>query len=102
MRVTTDAITELTGIRTQTVGVDNTFLGTSVTVAGLLSGEDVRQQLAGMPVGDVVVVPKRALDQKRERFLDGTTVESLAGALGAPVRCGGEFADLLRALELRR
>jgi NifB/MoaA-like Fe-S oxidoreductase len=57
--------------------------------------------LHGAPVGERLLVPTRALDQRGEVFLDGVTVAEVARTVGAPVLAGREFADLLRALDLQ-
>jgi NifB/MoaA-like Fe-S oxidoreductase len=101
MRETAQALSETIGVDLAVTPVVNDFLGDTVTVAGLIGGGDLLRQLAGKRIGDRVLAPGRALDQRGERFLDGVTVADVARAVGAPVVAGREFADLLRALELR-
>jgi len=101
MRATAGEVGERLDIELRAVPIVNDFLGPTVNVAGLLAGTDIVRQLAGTRVGDLLLVPGRALDQRGERFLDGTTVAEVARAVGAPVAAGREFADLLRTLGLR-
>jgi NifB/MoaA-like Fe-S oxidoreductase len=90
-----------TGVRLEVVPVVNDFLGETVTAAGLIAGRDVLRQLVGRRIGELLLVPRRALDQREELFLDGVGVAEVARTLGAPVVAGGEFADLVRALGVR-
>ncbi len=83
--------------------VTNRFFGDMVTVAGLLTGRDLREtaraELARAPA-DLVIVPSAALGGDPPEFLDGMTPGELQSALGIPVRAGGDGPDgLLAALE---
>jgi NifB/MoaA-like Fe-S oxidoreductase len=100
LQETARAVAAQTGLDLRVVPVINEFLGDSVTVAGLIGGRDMLRQLQGMPVGDRLLVPARALDQRGEVFLDGVSVAEVARTVGAPVFAGREFADLLRLLDL--
>ncbi len=56
--------------------IKNNFFGEQVTVAGLLCGQDVIEQLNENPyLGDLVLLPKVMLDNAGERFLDDITLE---------------------------
>ncbi|GHU74984.1 hypothetical protein AGMMS49992_18010 [Clostridia bacterium] len=75
----------------------NRFLGESVTVAGLVTFADLREQLAGIPAGEVWI-PESMLSADGV-FLDDRTPDELSEALGVPVRvlpCDG--GALRRAL----
>jgi putative radical SAM enzyme (TIGR03279 family) len=100
LQETARVLSAQTGVALRVVPVVNDFLGDSVTVAGLIAGQDVLRQLHGAPVGERLLVPTRALDQRGEVFLDGVGVADVARTVGAPVLAGREFADLLRALDL--
>jgi NifB/MoaA-like Fe-S oxidoreductase len=64
--------------------VSNRFFGSTVTTAGLLTGQDVAEALRAGPAADVVFVPASAV-REGEGFLDGMMVESLAAEIGVPV-----------------
>ena len=69
--------------------VHNTVLGETVTVSGLLMGEDVMQQMRGCCAGlDVIFMPANAFCAGTEMMLDGVTRGELADALGVEVRIG--------------
>ncbi len=66
--------------------VENHFFGSSVTVAGLLTGRDViRAALDKIDGHELLLVPDVVLDGER-RFLDDITVDNLEDALGIPAR----------------
>ena len=64
--------------------IENNFFGDSVTVAGLLTGQDIINGLAGKVEPDqTVLIPAVAL--RDGMFLDNTTLSDLQMALGVPV-----------------
>ena len=73
------------GLRADVAAVPNEFFGRAITVAGLLTGQDVARALSGRSLGDVVLVPRVALTETRGVFLDDVAPEDLARALGVPI-----------------
>lgn len=63
----------------------NNFFGRSITVAGLLTGKDILEQLDGEELGDAVLIPENCLKHDEDIFLCGMTVDELSAALGTPV-----------------
>ena len=78
--------------------VSNRFFGSSVTTAGLLTGQDVAGALHGGPAADLVFVPASAV-REGEGFLDGRMVESLAAEIGVPVLAAELPREVGAALE---
>lgn len=78
----------------------NRFFGESVTVAGLLTGGDVIEQLKGKMLGDELIIPAVMLKADEEIFLDDKTPSDLSKALGnIPVRaCKSDGAELIRTI----
>lgn len=73
--------------------VRNEYFGPSVNVGGLLTGQDILRQVKGKLHSNTLLLPHNMLREGEDVFLDGMTVEALAGALGvavAPVRGEGE------------
>lgn len=68
----------------------NNFFGESITVSGLLTGKDIKEQLEGEPLGDALFIPRNALRHGEETFLCGMTVDELSRSLGVPVKIGGD------------
>jgi putative radical SAM enzyme (TIGR03279 family) len=73
------------GLRTEIVAVANEFFGRAITVAGLLTGQDVARALAGRPLGDAVLIPRVALTETKGVFLDDVAPDDLARHLDVPI-----------------
>ena len=73
------------GFTARTVRIQNDFFGHTITVAGLLTGGDIARQLAGLPLGDAVLIPGNSLRDGEDIFLDDMTLEQLEDTLGVPV-----------------
>jgi len=71
--------------RVNVAAVSNRFLGDTVTVAGLLTGEDVITQLAGCGIGDVLVLPPAMFGGPEGQSLDEMRPERIGAALERPV-----------------
>ena len=79
--------------------IENNFFGPEITVAGLLTGKDVAEQLSGKELGDEVLIPAAMLRAEGDLFLCGMTPEELAERLGAPLcAVNGDGRELLAAL----
>jgi putative radical SAM enzyme (TIGR03279 family) len=90
------------GSRVQVRELDNRYLGKSITVAGLLGGNDILSGLQDFEVGDFLLVPSEAISRIESVFLDDLSPADLANRLGRPVYPGGrtvaEFFSSLRKL----
>jgi len=64
----------------------NDFFGHTITVAGLLTGVDIYNQLQGKNVGDVLLIPKAMMKSDENVFLDDVTVEDLSKRLGVEIK----------------
>ena len=90
---------KLNGIKISVHEVENRFFGEEITVAGLLTGKDMAEQLKGKPLGDAVIIPANTLRAEGDLFLCGMTPGELSDTLGVPVvPAKGEGAALLAAL----
>lgn len=79
--------------------IRNDFFGESITVAGLLTGQDIIRQLSGRPLGERLLLPECMFRSGEEVFLDDVTREEMQNALQIPiniVKSGGQ--DLVRAV----
>ena len=63
------------------VKIINKFFGESITVAGLLTGRDISEQLMGIELGDELLIPAAALRAEDEDFLCGMTLAELSDKL---------------------
>ena len=73
------------GLEIRVHRIINRFFGESVTVAGLLTGKDVSQQLMGKDLGDELLFPAVMLRADGDVFLDDMTPGELSETLGVPV-----------------
>ena len=78
------SVTEMT-----VIPVVNDFFGEAVTVAGLLTGQDVVAQLRGRELGDVVVLPAAMFGGPEGQTLDGMWPQEIGDALGREVMTSG-------------
>jgi len=66
--------------------ITNEFFGETVTVSGLLTGQDIIKQLKNKPLGDKLLIPKNALRFDDVVFLDDVTVEDVEKELSVGVK----------------
>jgi len=70
-----------TGSRLQVFVVDNHFFAGGVTVAGLLTGHDIVEQLQGQKLPDILLIPDMMCREGQDVLLDDMTLEGLAETL---------------------
>ena len=63
------------------VAIKNDFFGADVTVAGLITGADLLQQLRDKDLGQGILIPDVVLKDGGELFLDGLTIEDIRSSL---------------------
>ncbi len=73
------------GIQVTVYPIQNEFFGTSITVAGLLTAQDIIAQLSGKPLGKALLLPDVMLRDGEEVFLDDLTCADVEKALQTPV-----------------
>ena len=85
------------GLKVNVIKIINKFFGESITVAGLLTGKDICDQLEGVELGDELLVPAAALRADDEDFLCGMTLKELSHKLGVRItpvgNDGYQFAE---------
>lgn len=74
------------GLTVNVYPIVNNFFGERVTVAGLITGGDVVEQLCGKELGDELLFPSVMLRADGDVFLDDMTPDALSKHLGVPVR----------------
>ena len=65
--------------------ITNEFFGERITVAGLITGQDLKKQLKGAELGDKLLLPCHMLRSGEEVFLDDVTVSELSEYLQIPI-----------------
>ncbi len=86
------------GGRVRVVPVPNDFFGRTVTVSGLLMGEDVLTVLEGEDVGQRVFLPRAMFGSEARRTLDDLTREDIEETLGVPVTLASRMGDVVEEL----
>ena len=72
-------------IQIQVAAIHNDFFGEKITVSGLITGQDLALQLAGMDLGDKLLLPCNMMRSGERVFLDDVTVEELESTLQVPI-----------------
>lgn len=91
------------GVKIHVHEIRNDFFGERITVAGLLTGGDIMNQLKGKDLGDALLLPCSMLRSGEEIFLDDMSVTDMKRTLQVPidiVKSSGR--DLLDAILGRR
>lgn len=65
--------------------ITNEFFGEKITVAGLITGQDLKKQLKGKDLGTKLLLPCHMLRSGEEVFLDDVTVSELSEYLQIPI-----------------
>lgn len=79
--------------------IENRYFGPQITVAGLVTGTDLMDQLNGKPLGEKLLIPSVMLRHEQDRFLDDITVEELENKLNVPLQAvANDGYELLAAM----
>lgn len=86
-------------ITSEVIAIKNNFFGEKITVSGLITGQDLIEQLSGRKLGDRLLIPCNMLRSGEDVFLDDITITELSEKLGKEIIVvdpGG--ADLVSAV----
>ena len=79
--------------------IRNDFYGPSITVAGLLTAQDILAQMKEVEIkADFLCMTEAVLRRDNDRFLDDVTREEFEDTLGKPLRLTNDGMDLLDAM----
>lgn len=70
------------GLSVTVYPIKNNFFGEKITVAGLLTGKDMKEQLSGKELGDELLIPSVTLRAEGDVFLDDISPAQLSESLG--------------------
>ncbi len=73
-------------LKVNVVKIENDFFGETVTVAGLLTGQDLKNQLKNKALGDALLIPRVSLRNEGDKFLDDITLEELSEYLNINIQ----------------
>lgn len=91
--------TKFPAVKVNIYKITNKFFGEKITVAGLITGTDLIEQLKGKQLGSRLLITHNMLKSQEPIFLDDITVEKLENTLQVKVdivKSSGQ--DLLKAL----
>lgn len=95
---------KVTGFKCHVYEIKNIFFGGGVTVAGLLTGGDILNQLKDKELGEELFITSYSLRQGTDVFLDDISLAELSEKLGVKITPnesdGWSFAEALLGMEL--
>jgi len=80
-----EVLNEKCGIDLRVHVIENHFFGGDVTVAGLLTGQDLLEQLANVDLGQILLVPDVMLREGEDIFLDDVRIRDITDHLQVEV-----------------
>ncbi len=90
------------GLTVRVYPIENRYFGELITVAGLITGEDLVSQLKGKDLGEALLLPNNMIKSDEPVFLDDMTVSQVQSALQIKVdivkSSGRDFVDALRGV----
>lgn len=81
-------LNKIDGLYVELIAIENRFWGQSVTVSGLITGQDIINQLScnNLDQYNAVLIPETMLKQGEHVFLDDYTVEELEQQLNCKIK----------------
>lgn len=73
------------GVKVEVYKIRNDFFGETITVSGLITGQDLIKQLTGQNLGESLLLPINMLRSGETVFLDDVTVDDVQKALQVKV-----------------
>ncbi len=88
-------LSALLSTQIEVIPIENRFFGPTITVSGLLTGQDVIEALSGRRLGESLCLSRSMFNARGEITLDGMTVEDIEAALGVKVTMAGTMGEVL-------
>lgn len=90
------------GVNCRVYEIENRFFGERITVAGLITGQDLIGQLEGKPLGAGLLISRNMLKADEDIFLDDITLCQAQERLGVPILCvedsGYDFLEKIKII----
>ena len=91
---------KINGLNLKVAPIKNDFFGHSITVSGLVTGQDLINQLRSYNAAEAIIIPKSMFKKGEEIFLDNITKEDVEKELNKKVIpsdiSGKEVIDILK------
>ena len=78
-------LSERSGVDVVPLAVENKLFGPSITVSGLIAGNDIAAAVAGYDIGSCLLVPDVMLKEGEGIFLDDVSLDELQRRIGSPI-----------------
>ncbi len=88
-----EILNEKLGCDIRVYKIENSFFGSTVTVAGLVVGRDIYGTLKGKDLGERLIIPSVMLREFRDVFLDNMTVKELGEKLNVKITVADSTGD---------
>ena len=90
---------KVSGLKINVYAINNEFFGENITVSGLLTGQDIIDQMKGKEIGERLLLPINVLRSGEDVFLDDIRVQDVEKALQVKVdivkSSGYDFLDAI-------
>ena len=90
-----ERLNRVEGLELRLYGLPSPYWGQDQVVTGLLTGSDLLEGLAGLELGEALLLPRVMLREGEDVFLDDTRLEAVCSTLAVPVQLIGGAADLV-------
>jgi NifB/MoaA-like Fe-S oxidoreductase len=90
-----DRLNQIDGLTVQLAALNSDYWGQSMTVTGLLTGQDLIAKLSDRDLGDALLVPSLMLRHGEQRFLDDMTVQQVSDRLQIPIAIVTSAEDVI-------
>ncbi len=94
-----EAVSRFEGLQCYVYPIRNDFFGETITVTGLITGQDLIAQLKDKPLGEELLLSSSMIRRDSDVFLDDVTIGDVEKALGVKIRLTpNDGYDLVDAL----
>ncbi len=90
-------LNQVPGLKINLMALQSDYWGQTITVTGLLTGQDLLSGLQNQDLGQGILLPTVMLKHGELRFLDDLTVAEVSGGLGVDIICVGDITELINA-----
>jgi putative radical SAM enzyme (TIGR03279 family) len=90
-----DRLNQFAGLQINLVPIASDYWGQTMTVTGLITGQDLVKNLQKLTLGDGILIPSVMLKHDEAKFLDDMTLTELEQRLGVPALPVADIADFL-------
>ena len=97
LRPVVDRLDAVEGLELILHGLPSPYWGQDQVVTGLLTGADLIEGLAGLDLGEKLLLPRVMLRQGEDVFLDDLSLAQVQAALSVPIQLIGGADDLVAA-----